>query len=235
MLLHGRNLAAITDWVQYLRDLIAKPAAHPELNARDTMGTASSLGAFAAQLAGTPFLERLNAAGLVLVEQGTADERAIAGTLPFGEVEAERVVEVLARGATTLPQPVFDSLLDAALRHRAADRRVTTIIEAKARQSSEQAAEMLLAALPYLPDWVIAHVGPYAGAANDPNGEALASLLARSPAEVRRRLLDAIAAAGPDHVARTLAGVTAPSFHEIARERIRADLAAHRAFDHATV
>ena len=224
------DFADVADWTAYLRDLIARPGAHPELGKHGTMGTRSSVGALAATLAGSPYLDRLLDAGLALVERGTPEEVAIAGTLPFGAVQGDRVLEVLAARATTLPEEVFDVLIDAALEHRPLDPRVPRALEARAASAPHEAAALLKVALARLPAWVIQHVPRFASASHDPRGRTLAALLARSHPIERGALLDAIAAAGPDYMARTLAGVRDSSFPDAARERIRAELAAHPAF-----
>ncbi len=226
--------AAIEDWVAYLQDLIARPATHRELQIDGALSAPRAIAMFAERL-DPVYRHRLLDAALDLLERGTPGEVEVVGIMPFGADETSRVVDVLASRGHALPQPLFDMFLGTALDHASHDPRVIAALEDRARSAPEEGTRMLLAAQQALPEWVAASVGVFATAENDPSGAGLASLIVRQSPDRRRELLDAIAAAGPDFVARAVAGLTRPDLPEVARGRVRPDLAQHPVFRAAAV
>lgn len=229
------DFARIDDWTAYLRDLIERPLGHEEIAVPgcETIGTRSTINAFATSLADTPYLAPLLEAAITLVEAGRPEEVAIAGTLPFGEPQADRIVELLVRVGPTLPAGAFSMMAGRALAHRAGDPRVAAALAARAARVPAEAPNMLELALYALPAWVVDHLAAFADARHDPEGSVLAVLIARAEGPTRKAILDAIAAAGPEFVSRALDYVR--SYPEVARARVRADLAAHPAFRHTPI
>lgn len=229
------DFSAITDWTAYLRDLIARPLVHRELvvPGTDPMGTRSTILAFAGSLAGSPYLENLLDAGLALVEAGTPEEIEVAGTLPFGEPHVDRILDILGLRGAELDRDSFAALATTAVAFRPGDPRVVAALEDRANRFPPEATDLLRLALGSLSTWVVARVARYADARHDPSGAALAILIALAKPGTRCDLLDAIAHAGPEFVERAVTCLR--TYPEIARTKLRADLAAHPAFRQAAI
>jgi hypothetical protein len=189
----GQVLGDVQDWLGYLRDVIARPDAHPEAGALPlaTLEEAARGTAQAAQLAD---------AALSLLENGTDAERAAVQGLAVHEARdaVPRLRALLAR--PELPAAVrawCASELLAVSRNDPAG--LTAIRGALANPGERRSA--LLAAARHLPDWPSEWIR-----LTEPDDMLLLALWKETPAPRRRAFIEAVVAAGPDHHHALIAG-----------------------------
>lgn len=192
----GRAFEDEEDWLAYLRDVIAQPESHPEVVAPVEAG----LVAIEAAVQGTVHEVRFADAALSLLEMGTGAERAAIQELSMHAAPdaADRLRALLARPGITDEARIWlaselllvareDPLGRAVLRDALAapgDRRLALLGAARG--------------LPEWPDELMALV--------DPDAALLIALWTETPPGKRRAFIDAVVAAGSDHLDALIAG-----------------------------
>jgi hypothetical protein len=222
------DFAAITDWVDYLRDCLRDPAPHRELDP-DQLEVDAGLSKVRGELKGTPYAARMSDAALSLLANGSADEAghllqisldgapslgarvaAIARAWQGGPLD-DRITTLLLRGLEAAPD----------------DANVLTALDEQARRDGAHAIAALDLAMPHNASWVASHVH-LLDASIDPSGERMAFLAMRTlPADLPR-LADGIASAGKDYVARFTTALAKSPKHVV--DRLRPVLASKLAY-----
>lgn len=186
----GRAFADDEDWLAYLRDVAARPDAHPELGAPPPAG----LSAIEAAAHGTGHAARLADAALLLLEAGTDAERTAVMELAVHAASdaAPRLRALLAR--PELPSSLrarCASELLAATRDDPAG--LAALRDALAGPGDHRLA--LLGAARHLPEWPAdwLRLAP-------PEDALLLALWKATPASRRRAFVDGVAAVGPEHL-----------------------------------
>lgn len=192
----GRVFEDDEDWLAYLRDVIARPEAHPEV----TAPPASGLCSIEAAARETGHAERLADAALCLLEDGTDAERAVVQAL---SVHAAH--DATARLRALLARPGLPS----AVRVRCATEllvvsrdepvAVAVLREALAGPGDHRLA--LLGAARHLPEWPTALVR-----LAEPDPKLLLALWKETPVPKRRAFVDAVVAVSADHHHAMIAG-----------------------------
>ncbi len=191
----GRVFADDEDWVAYLRDVVARPEAHPEVAPMP-----SGLSILEAAARGTGHAPRLADAALCLLESGTDAERAVARELAMHAAPdaALRLRVLLAR--PDLPPEVrvrcASELLVAAHEDPAG---LAVLREALAGPGDPRLA--LLGAARHLPEWPAEWVR-----LAPPDDALLLALWKTTPVPKRRAFVEAVAATGPAHLDALIAG-----------------------------
>lgn len=195
MEMRGRVFGDDEDWLAYLRDVIARPEAHPEVGA-----TPSGLSALEAVAHGTDHAARLADAALSLLESGTDAERAAVQQLAVHEARdaAPRLRALLARPELSPKVRVrcASELLAASHEDPAG---LAAIREALVGPGDHRLA--LLAAARHLPEWPAGWIRLAA-----PEDTLLLALWKATPVARRKAFVEAVVAAGADHHHALIAG-----------------------------
>lgn len=189
----GQVIEEVQDWLGYLRDVIARPDAHPEAGA-------PPLTTLEAAARGTAHATQLADAALSLLENGTAAERAAVQGLAVREARdaVPRLRALLARPDLPVAVRVWcASELLAVSRDDPAG--LAALREALASPGDRRSA--LLAAARYLPEWPTEWVR-----LADPDDALLLALWKETSATKRRAFVDVVVAAGPAHHQALIAG-----------------------------
>jgi len=190
----SRSFRDDEDWLAYLRDVIARPDAHPDL------GAPPGLSTLEAATRGTGHAERLADAALALLESGTDVERAAVQELALHAAPdaAPRLRALLARPELPAAARVWcASELLAVSREDPAG--LTALREALADPGDRRAA--LIAAARHLPEWPVEWVR-----LAEPDDALLLELWKETPVLRRRAFVEAVVAAGADHHQALIAG-----------------------------
>jgi hypothetical protein len=199
MEVRGRAFGEDEDWLAYLRDAIARPEAHPEIDA----ALASGLSKIEAAAQGTPHAQRLADAALALLETGTATERDAVQCLALRAAPdaAPRLRALLGRADLSMDTRVrcAHELLTAARQDPVGLEVVRGALAAPAGEESRRLA--LDVAARHLPEWPAnwLHLAP-------PDPALLLSLWKDTPVPRRRAFVEAVAAAGRAHLDALIAG-----------------------------
>ena len=190
----SRSFRDDEDWLAYLRDVIARPDAHPDL------GAPSGLSTLEAAARGTGHAARLADAALSLLETGTDAERAAVQELALQAAPdaGPRLRALLARPA--LPADVrvrCASELLAVSREDPAG--LAALRESLTRPGDHRLA--LLGAARHLPVWPAEWVR-----LAPPDDALLLELWQETPVPKRRAFVEAVVAVGPDHLHALIAG-----------------------------
>jgi hypothetical protein len=182
------------DWLAYLRDVIARPDAHPDL------GAPSELSTLEAAARGTGHATRLADAALSILETGTDAERAAVQELALHAAPdaAPRLRALLARPALSTDVRVrCASELLAASREDPAG--LAALREELAHPGDLRIA--LLGAARHLPEWPAQwiHLVPADAAF-------LLELWKETPVPKRRAFVEAVVVTSPDHLHALIAG-----------------------------
>jgi hypothetical protein len=217
---------AITDWPAYLRDAIARPAAHPELALHPDATTPSAeLGLLATVVHG-PTLARLIDGALALVDSGDPELARPVLTIPLEQAPgaAARIGRALLAHGARFDDAIVDALLDRALKADARDPDLVAAADALVQRRGPRVVAVMALARP---DWAARHVDRISAAA-DPDGALLLRVLGRTRTPDLPAMVDAIAAAGPDYPARLARALA--TWPASAQDRVRPALRAHPAF-----
>jgi hypothetical protein len=192
----GRVFEDDQDWLAYLRDVVARPAAHPELGAP----TPSGLSTLEAAARGAGHAERLADAALALLERGTDAERAAVQALALHPAPdaVPRLRALLAR--PDLPAGArVQCASELLVVSRDDPAGLAVLREALAGPGDHRPA--LLAAARHLPEWPAdwIRLAP-------PDDELLLVLWKETRAGRRRAFVEVVVAAGPDHLHALIAG-----------------------------
>jgi hypothetical protein len=186
-------LGEVQDWLGYLRDVIARPDAHPEV------GT-PPLATLEAAAHGTAHAAQLADAALSLLESGTDAERAAVQGLAVHQARdaVPRLRALLARPELPAAARVWcASELLAVSRHDPAG--LAVLREALAGPGDRRSA--FLAAARHLPEWPGEWVR-----STEPDDALLLALWIETSASKRRAFVEAVVAAGPEHHHALIAG-----------------------------
>lgn len=189
----GQVIEDVQDWLGYLRDVIARPDAHPEAGP-------PPLAKLEAAARGTTHAAQLADAALSLLEDGTAAERAAVQGLAVREARdaVPRLRALLARSELPGAARVWcASELLAVSRDDPAG--LAALREALAGPGDHRCA--LLAAARHLPEWPTEWVR-----LAEPDDELLLALWKETSATKRRAFVDAIVAVSPEHHHAMIAG-----------------------------
>lgn len=192
----GRAFADDEDWIAYLRDVVARPDAHPELGAPAPSG----LSAIEAAARGTLHAERLADAALALLEAGTDAERATVLELSVHAAPAAalRLRALLAR--PELPAPVRARCASELLAASPDDPAGLAALRGALAGPGDQRLALLGAAR-HLPEWPAELIHLAA-----PDDALLLALWKETPVSRRRAFVEAVAAAGPEHLDALITG-----------------------------
>jgi hypothetical protein len=190
----SREFGDDEDWLAYLRDVIARPDAHPEVSAP------SGLSTLEAAARGTGHAGQLADAALSLLEAGTDAERAAVQELALHAAPdaVPRLRALLARPELPPEARVrcASELLVAAHEDPAG---LAALREALGRPGDRRLA--LVAAARHLPEWP----GEWVRLV-PPDDALLLELWKETPVPKRRAFVEAIAVVGPDHLHALIAG-----------------------------
>jgi hypothetical protein len=224
------DYAAITDWVDYVRDLIARPGAYPEMG-DDTLSVEAGLSKVNTELRSTPFAARFSDAALRLIESSPpALAEQLLQVTPYGVPDAGARIAALVRRWWGGPlEGRIRTLLLRGLEAAPRDPQLLAALGEFAGKDTVRAGEALDLAVPHNIDWVVDHLG-LMPAAVDPDGRGLRDIAVRTKNPDLPALLAGIAAAGPDYVGRLVSALAATDAlpHQVAR--LRPFLAAQPAF-----
>jgi len=191
----GQMFTDDEDWLAYLRDVIARPDAHPEAS-----GVPSGLAALEAAARGTGHAARLADAALSLLEVGTDAERAAVQELA---VHAARDAVPRLRALLARPDLPADARVRCASELLVASREdplgLAALREALAGPGDHRLA--LLGAARHLPEWPADWIRR-----TPPDDELLLALWKATPVPKRRAFVEAVVAAGADHHYALIAG-----------------------------
>ena len=191
----GRVFRDDEDWFAYLRDVVARPEAHPEV-----APIASGLPELEAAAHGTGHAARLADAALTLLETGTDAERAAVLELAVHAAQdaVPRLRALLARPElpTHLRVRCASELLLASREDPAG---IAALREALAAPGDRRLA--LRAAARHLPEWPGEWIRM-----TPPDDALLLELWKATPAPRRRAFVEAVAAAGPEHLDALISG-----------------------------
>ncbi len=217
----------ITDWASYLRDAIDRPAEHPELAQvrPEATTTPAALGALYATLSDTTQIAMADGA-VTLVEAGDPKHARSVLTIPLERAPnaARRIGAAVTAHRARLDDTLVDGLVDRALKADANDPTLTAAIDA---ESGRRGPRMLQLMALYRPDWVAAHLDKVP-TSSDADGKELLRVVDRTRTPDLPSVISAIAAAGPDYVARLKAAMA--GWPASAQARVAPALQAHPAF-----
>lgn len=191
----GRVFADDEDWLAYLRDVVARPDAHPEV-----APVPSGLSILEAAARGTGHAPRLADAALCLLEQGTADERAVAQELAVHTApDAALRLRVLLARPDLGPEVRVRCASELLAASREDPAGLAVLREALAGPGDPRLA--LLGAARHLPEWPAEWVR-----LAPPDDALLLALWKATPVPKRRAFVEAIAVIGPAHLDALIAG-----------------------------
>jgi hypothetical protein len=222
------DYAAITDWVQYLRECMRDPAAHRELDP-DRLEVDAGLSMLRGSLDGTPYAARMSDAVLELLAKGTPDEQrkllqtSLAGATQLGA----RVASIAHRWRGGPLDDRIRTLLLRGLEAAPDDPQVLAALDEEARQGGERTIDALQLAAPYNTPWLAAHIALLTRQL-DPDGKNLMLVALRTQPDKLPVLVDGIASAGTDWITRFCDGLSRAPTHVV--ERLRPVLATNPAF-----
>ena len=202
----GRVFGDDEDWIAYLRDVVARPEAHPEVAPVPT-----GLSTLEAAARETGHAARLADAALSLLEAGTDAERAVV---------QELAVHTAPGAVSRLRALLLRQDLPPATRVRCASELLVASREdpmglavlrevlgggdpvaASPRLAGAEHRLALLGAARHLPEWPGGWIRRV-----PPDDALLLALWKATPAPRRRALVEAVAAAGPDHLDALIVG-----------------------------
>lgn len=191
----GRVFADDEDWLAYLRDVVARPDAHPEV-----APVPSGLSILEAAARGTGHAIPLADAALCLLEQGTAAERAVAQELAVHAApDAALRLRVLLARPDLAPEVRVRCASELLAASREDPAGLAVLREALAGPGDPRLA--LLGAARHLPEWPAEWVRRA-----PPDDALLLALWKATPVPKRRAFVEAIAATGPAHLDALIAG-----------------------------
>ncbi len=184
----GRAFADDEDWLAYLRDVIARPDAHPEVSPAPP-----GLSALEAAARGTPQATRLADAALSLLEHGTEAERAAVQGLALHDAPdaVPRLRALLAR-ADLSPAARLSCASELVAVSPGDPAALAAIREALAVPGGRRRA--LVCAARHLPEWPADLIG-----LAEPDDLLLLELWKETPVGKRRRFVESVVAAGAEH------------------------------------
>jgi hypothetical protein len=189
----GREISENEDWVAYLRDVVVRPDAHPEL-------ATGGLPALEVELRGTPHAARFADAALTLVETGSPAEADAAQVLAIHAAPdaTARLRALVARPDLAVARrlKVACALLLAVPQDAAG---IAAIRDALGHPQHRVLA--LLAAARHLPEWPAQLLG-----LAPTDEDVLLELWKATPAGKRRAFCAAVDVAGPAHLEALIAG-----------------------------
>lgn len=218
------------NWRAYLEDCLANPSSHARELGDDRGITDPSAGiSYVCDRLSPDDRRSLVAAALTLI-QDTRDPEMLAGvqSLPFELLDAESLIGTLEARGDELPAATARALLAGALRAHPGDPRLRARASHEASRPGNGPAILELA-IAHLPAWVAANLARFATPELDPLGTALVGVTLAAHHD-RESILDAIAAAGSEYVARFRTGLNASQFTDVVRDALRPVLMNHPAF-----
>jgi hypothetical protein len=220
------DFETITDWPGYLRDAIAHPAAHPELDLHpDAFTPSATLGLLATVVSGAAH-DRMIDGALALVESGDPALARPVLTMPLERAPhaPARIGRAIRSHRAQFDDGIVDALIDRALAADPRDRELLAAIDDESRRRGPRVVALMATTRP---DWAAAHLD-LVPASIDPDGKLLLTVLGRTRTPDLPVVIDAIAAAGPDYTRRLARALL--TWPESARDRVRPALRAHPAF-----
>lgn len=220
----------ITDWVAYIRDCVASPALHPELGA-ESWSVETGLSKISDDLARTPQAAAFADAALQILERGSPEEARsmVLVSLDAAPDAARRVARVLTRWRGTPLEDRANVLLRRGLEANADDPDLVRVADELAGRDPSDGVAVVLAALGLNTDLVVRHLDAFTPE-QDPTGDRLRLVVARTPEADQGRVIGAIAAAGGSLRERFVTSLLAPDAPRHLLDELAPLLTAHHLY-----